>query len=72
MTSVVASQTSRDGLIAPSEPEAPRIVTMEIKLEGGQVKKEEFIFGALLGVVRSWNLGCIFGRRWTPVFFASL
>jgi len=57
MTSVqqepVQAQLPVDLFSSSRSPDMPQSVIMDIKQEGGQVKKEEFIFGPLLGKVRS-------------------
>lgn len=53
MTSVQQEALPRDAISAVRAAEAPQTITMDIKSEGGRITKEEFIFGQLLGVVRS-------------------
>lgn len=53
MTSVQQEALSKEAGSVGRAAEAPQTITMDIKQEGGQVKKEEFIFGPLLGVVRN-------------------
>lgn len=49
---VLPAQTGRDAFSTATTSETQKIVTMDIKQEGGHVKKEQFIFGPLLGAVR--------------------
>lgn len=53
MTSVQQEALPRDAISAVRAAEAPQTITMDIKSEGRRITKEEFIFGQLLGVVRS-------------------